>query len=131
MKTEDLRDEIEVPSDLESRLESLIDRLSETEKQAKRKIKMRLLTVSIAASIILVLSVGLLLKTEEKPFVSSVSVSSGIRHIDDPETAYRELKKALELMSENLNKGLNELDVNFTNELEKSNKIINKTLIKY
>jgi uncharacterized membrane protein YvbJ len=132
MKTRDLHDEIEIPEGLESRLEALIDKLAETEKRTKRKAKIRLWT-SAAAAIIVIFTAGLLLKPENKPeiSVSSVSVSSGVRQIDDPEVAYREVKKALELISENLNKGFNELDVRFTNELEKSNEIISKTLIKY
>ncbi|MDR1593252.1 MAG: hypothetical protein LBS43_02050 [Prevotellaceae bacterium] len=130
MKTRDLYDEIEIPDGLESRLEALIDRLAETEKRAKKKAKIRLWT-SVAASVIIIFSAGLLLKPEEKPVDSSVSVSSGVRQIDDPEIAYQEVKKALELMSENLNKGLNELDIRLTSELEKSNEIINKTLKKH
>jgi uncharacterized FlaG/YvyC family protein len=115
---------------LESRLEALIDRLAETEKRAKKKVKIRLWT-GVAASVVAVFFAGLLLRPENKPVIPSVSVLSGVRQIEDPETAYREVKKALELMSENLNKGFNELDTKLTNELEKSNEIINKTLIKY
>jgi hypothetical protein len=129
MKTRDLHDEIEIPDGLESRLEALIDSLAETEKRAKRKAVIRLWTV--AASIVIILTAGLLLIPENKPVVPSVSVSSGVRQIDDPEIAYREVKKALELMSENLNKGLNELDFRITSEFNKSSEIINKTLIKY
>ncbi|MDR2287063.1 MAG: sigma-70 family RNA polymerase sigma factor [Prevotellaceae bacterium] len=110
MKTRDLHDEIEIPEGLESRLEALIDRLAETEKRAKRKTGIRLWTV--AAGIIVILTAGLLLIPENKPVASF-----GVRQIDDPEVAYREVKKALELMSENLNKGLNELDFRITSEI--------------
>ncbi|MDR2026543.1 MAG: hypothetical protein LBQ01_03170 [Prevotellaceae bacterium] len=127
MKTENLHDEYEVPAGLESRIEALIDKLAETEKRAKRKVRIRLWTGSMAAGILAVLFAGLLLWPENK---SSVADSPGIRQIDDPETAYREVKKALELMSENLNRGLNEMDIVLTDELEKSNEIINKILIK-
>jgi hypothetical protein len=131
MKTGNLHDEIEVPAGLEARLDALIDSLAETEKRVKRKIKLRLWTGSIAASIIIALSAGLLLKPENKPVDSSVLASSGVRQIDDPEAAYKEIKKALELMSTNLNKGFDEFNVVFTNEFKKSNEIINKSLIKY
>jgi hypothetical protein len=131
MKIEDLYDEIEVPAGLEARLDTLIDSLAETEKRVKRKIKLRLWTGSIAASIIIALSVGLLLKPANQPDTFSVLASSDLRQIDDPETAYKEIKKALELMSTNLNKGFDEFNIVFANEIEKSNEIINKTLIKY
>jgi hypothetical protein len=130
MKTEDLHDEIKIPDGLESRLEALIDKLAETEKRAKRKFKMRLRAGCVAASIIVVISAGLLLKPEKKSVDSSVLASSGIRQIDDPHEAYREVKQALELMSINLNKGFDELDFVFKTEMEKSNEIINKTFIK-
>jgi hypothetical protein len=133
MKTKDLCNECETPAGLESRLEALIDSLAETERRTKRARKARLWTVTIAACVVAVISAGLLLIPEKKPDTSSVLASSprGFRQIDDPETAYREVKKALELMSENLNRGLDELDFVVTSELEKSNEIISKTLIKY
>ena len=131
MKTEDLHKEIEVPAGLEARLDALIDSLAETEKRAKRKIKLRLWTGSLAACIIIALAAGLLLKPENKHDTSSVLASSGFRQIDDPDEACREVKNALELMSINLNRGFDELKVVFSDELEKSNEIIYKTLIKY
>jgi hypothetical protein len=130
MKTENLHDEIEVPAGLEARLDALIDSLAETEKRAKRKIKLRLWTGSIAACIIIAFSAGLLLKPEKKPDTSSVLASSGIRQIDDPETARIEIMNALDLISTNLNKGFDEVDLVFTAELKKSNEIINEVLMK-
>jgi hypothetical protein len=132
MKTKDLYNEIQTPAGLETRLEALIDSLAETERRTKRRVRMYLWAGTIAACIVIAISAGLLLMPEKKPDTSSVLASSrGIRQIDDPETAYREVKKALELMSENLNKGLDELDFVVTTELERSNEIISKTLIKH
>ncbi|MDR1339293.1 MAG: hypothetical protein LBK58_04485 [Prevotellaceae bacterium] len=123
MKTENLHDEIEVPSGLEARLEALIDRLDEAETRSKRKARTRLWT-GIAASIAILIFAGLLSDSGNKPAVPNPEV----RQIDDPETAYIEVRKALELMSENLNKGIDEFSVTLASELEKSNEIINKTL---
>jgi hypothetical protein len=128
MKTEDLYEEIKIPEGLESRLETLIDELAATESRTKRNVRIRLWTGGIAASIVIALSAGWLLRTE--PVTLSVPVSSGICPVDDPEAAYREVKKALELMSVNLNRGLEEIDVRFVNELEKSSEIINKTFVR-
>jgi hypothetical protein len=129
MKTENLHDEFEVPSGLEARLEALIDKLDEAEKRSKRKYRIRLWT-GVAASVAVLVFAGLLLNPETEPSVSDSPVQehANIRQIDDPEAAYSEIKKALELMSANLNRGIDECNIIFANELGKSNELIVKSL---
>jgi hypothetical protein len=129
MKIENLHDETKVPSDLEARLEALIDNLAETEKRSKRRTKMRLYA-GIAASIVILVVAGLLSNPKDKPVTSDLSTPEfvGTKQIDDPETAYIEVRKALELMSINLNESIDEFSVILTNEFKRSNEIINKTL---
>jgi hypothetical protein len=126
MKMKDLYDEIEVPAGLESRLESLIDTLARNEKRSKRKIRqLRLWTGCVAATLFLLLSTGLFLKSGLNPF----NGGSAIQPVENPEIAYQETQKALELVSRNFNKGLDQLTV-VNKEIEKSNQIINKALKK-
>jgi hypothetical protein len=124
MKTADLNEETGIPAGLESRLEILINQLAETEKQLNRKKRrLHLWAGSVAATILLLFSTGLFLKSGFKPFNGKQTVQA----IADPETAYMEMQKALELVSLNFNKGLNQLNV-VTCEIEKSNQIFNKAL---
>jgi hypothetical protein len=129
MKIKNLHDEMKVPSDLEARLEMLIDNLAEMEKRSKRRTKIRLYT-GIAASIVILIFTGLLLNPKDKPLTSDSSIPEFVstQQIDDPETAYREVRKALELMSMNLNKGIDEFSIVLTNEFKNSNEIINNSL---
>ncbi|MDR0384466.1 MAG: hypothetical protein LBH60_00135 [Prevotellaceae bacterium] len=140
MKVKNSHDEIKVPADLEARLEALIDRLAEAEKQSRKRTVAYLWTGCAAACVTVLIFAGLLLTPKKKSFDTGVSetvshiedsltpnnvnvggdgFSGGIRQIDDPETAYREVKKALELMSDNFNRGID--------EIEKSSEIISKT----
>jgi hypothetical protein len=128
MKTDKIFDEIEVPAGLESKLESLIDRLAEKEEQSKRKgEQIRLWIVSAAASMALLISVGVLLHSKNENH-SPVAAQKGNTMVD-PEMAYQEAEKALTLVSLNFNKGMDQLAI-VTNEIEKSNTILNKTLKK-
>ncbi|MDR0866804.1 MAG: hypothetical protein LBO74_18010 [Candidatus Symbiothrix sp.] len=126
MKKDNKFDEIEVPAGLESRLETLIDQLAEKEKQSKWKSEqIRLWIVSAAASIALLISVGVLFYSKngnEYP-VASQKVNT----IKNPEIACREAQKALVLVSRNFNKGMGQLAI-VTDEIEKSNRTLNKTL---
>jgi hypothetical protein len=124
MRTKNLHDETDVPAGLEARLEALIDRLAEAEKRSERKRKLRLWTAGIAASVVILISTGLFFRQKPEFVASNVS---GIREITDPEIAYIEAQKALELVSRNLNKGLDQLNV-ISIELEKSNELINNIL---
>jgi len=124
MKTDDFLNEIDVPSGLESKLERLIDRLDKEETQSKRKaIQIRLWVGSIAASIIVLFSVGLYIHSSDKMKMSDTSQPSTI---SDPDVAYREAEKALILVSENFNKGLAQLAM-VSDQIDKTNKTLDKT----
>jgi hypothetical protein len=122
MKTDDLFAQIEVPADLEVRLETLIDDLAEKEKQSKQKAKqLRLWTVGIAASIVLLFSVGWFFHSDREHPVPLTAQAN------NPEISCIEAQKALVLVSVNFNKGLNQLAM-ANNEIEKSNKTLNEVL---
>jgi hypothetical protein len=124
MKTNDFMNEINVPAGLDSKLEILIDRLDREEKYSKQKAKqIRLWVGSIAASLAVLISIGLYVRSFDKTGISDVSVTATV---DDPEFAYREAEKALALVSLNFNKGLSQLAL-ASNEMEKTNRTLNKT----
>ena len=124
MKTDDFLNEIDVPAGLESKLETLIYRLDKEEKQSKRKaIQIRLWVGSIAASIVVLISIGLYIYSSDKTKMFNASQTATIT---DPEVAYREAEKALILVSENFNKGLSQLAM-VSDQIEKTNKTLDKT----
>jgi hypothetical protein len=128
MKNQILYDNIEVPENLENRLETLIDRLAEKEKQAKRKtLQFRLWIGSMAASVLLGATVFGLLNTEKKSVQQYGDWKPNV--IEDPEIAFIEAQKALTLVSNNFNKGLNMLAM-VSDEMLKSNERINYKLNK-
>ena len=119
MKTKDWKDEeIAIPDGLETRLEQLIDRLAEQEMQAKRR-RLWLGTFSAAASIALLLSAGIFFHTKQ----------NNLRSIENPELACLEARKALEKVSVNFNKGLDQLAF-VSEKIEKTNQILDKTFNK-
>jgi len=124
MKTDDFLNEIDVPTGLESKLETLINRLDKEEKQSKRKARqIRLWVGSVAASIVVLISVGLYIYSSDKTKMFNASQTATIT---DPEVAYREAEKALILVSENFNKGLSQLAM-VSDQMEKTNKTLDKT----
>jgi hypothetical protein len=125
MKKEDLFDKIEAPADLEAKLETLINRLDEKEKQKKREKRQTLLWIgSAAASIVLFISMSLFFHAnKEKNILTTQTITS----IEDQEMACLEAQKALELVSRNFNKGMDQLTI-VTNEIEKTNNILNNRL---
>ena len=124
MKTNDWKDEeILIPEGLENRLEQLIDRLAEQEKQAKRR-RLWITTFSAAASIALLLSAGVFFHT--KQYKDSQLAAQSIEH---PELAYFETLKALEKVSVNFNKGMDQL-AGVSEKIDKTNHILDKTLKK-
>lgn len=128
METQNLYENIEVPEDLEARLESFIDNLAEAEKKAKRKaIKIKLFISGIAASILLGLFTLSFLYTGKNTELQYCEWKPNI--IEDPEIAYAETMKALVLFSNNLNKGFNSLEM-VSDEMIKSNERINNKLNK-
>jgi hypothetical protein len=124
MKTDDFMNEIEIPDGLESKLETLIDRLDKEEKQAKRKTKqIRLWAGSVAASMAVLISIGFYIHSSGK-----MKISDGLQitAVNESEIAYREAEKALVLVSRNFNRGMSQLAI-VSNEMEKANKTLNKT----
>ena len=121
MKTKNWKDEeIAIPDGLEARLEQLIDKLAEQELQTKRR-RLWVSIFSVAASIALLLSVGMFFHTQQ-PNNSQLTA----QNMASPELAYVETLKALEKVSVNFNKGMDQLAFVST-EIEKTNQILNKT----
>ncbi|GHT55238.1 hypothetical protein FACS189446_6290 [Bacteroidia bacterium] len=124
MKTDDLLNEIKTPAGLESRLETLIDRLDKEEKQSKQRVRqIRLWAGSVAASMAVLISAGWYIYSSEKTETADVS-QTAIEN--DPKVACREAEKALVLVSQNFNKGLSQLAM-VSDEMEKTNKTLDKT----
>ncbi|GHT63573.1 hypothetical protein AGMMS50239_19770 [Bacteroidia bacterium] len=124
MQTDDFMNEINIPAGLESKLETLINRLDKEEKQSKQKTRqIRLWAGSIAASIAVLISIGLYINASGKMKTSDASQTA---IVDDQEVAYREAEKALVLVSLNFNKGLSQLAL-VSDEMEKTNKTLDKT----
>lgn len=117
-----LDDEIDVPSSLESKLSSLIDNLSEKEKPKKRSIKMWKFS-AIAASLLVLVSVGLFMLNDRQP--QSMLVDT----FTNPEEAYLETQRTLELFSATLNNGLDPLK-KAENGVVKVNQMVNESLSK-
>ncbi|MDR2621446.1 MAG: hypothetical protein LBC48_02565 [Dysgonamonadaceae bacterium] len=126
MKTDDLLDAVEIPAGLESRLEKLIDRLAEEEKQSTRRIRLTRWWISgIAAGVALLLTIGITFRADySKP---AGWTAQAIPPSAEQEQAYREAEKALALVSRNFNKGMDQFSLAMS-EIDKSNNTINKTL---
>jgi len=119
MKTNNCKEEeIAIPDGLAARLEQLIDGLAEQETQMKRR-RMWLGTLSAAAAIALLFSTGIFFHTKQ----------SNLRSIENPELAYFEAQKALEKVSVNFVKGMNQMTF-VAEKMEKTNQILNKTFKK-
>jgi hypothetical protein len=126
MKTDDLS-KIEIPDGLEAKLENLIDHFAEIENQSKKKVKqIRWWTSSAAASLLLLVSAGVFFLDFDRGSKSEATVQTSIE-TENQYVTCREVQRALALVSINFNKGMNQLAM-ATNEIEKSNKTLNKTL---
>lgn len=117
-----------VTSVLESRLNILIDSLDREEPQ--KSIKRKIIPINwkwisgVAASIVIIASAGLFFHKnfEKKPsFVVQDTYT-------DPKEAYRETQKTMLLVSNKLNKGLEQVG-SVQNSVDKVNKIMNKNNI--
>jgi hypothetical protein len=125
--------EIEVPPHLEQKLSFLIDSWEKTEllekkeKTNKPHLERRIinwqLISGIAASVCLVLSIGLYthLNIEEQQTAAITDTYS------NPKDAYKEAQKALLLVSNNLNKGVSKLN-NVQKDMDKVNKILDEQI---
>jgi len=112
MKSDKL-DEIEIPVGLEGKLSDLIDRLAEKEKRMKRKMHISWIC-GIAASVLILFSIGFFYSTRN---TLEPSIASNHIVIEDPEIASREIQKALLKVSENFNKGMEQLNLLSDNEI--------------
>ena len=125
MKTNDWKDEdILIPDGLEARLEQLIDNLAEQEKQTKRR-RLWVSTFSAAAGIALLLSIGVFFYPKQTGHWQLTAQAE----IENPERAYIETLKALEKVSVNFNKGMDQL-AGVSEKLDKTNHILDKTFKK-
>lgn len=118
-----------IPENLEFRLNSLIDTLesanSGDEKRNKISVSHWQWIGGIAASIILFASAGLLLHKnfdKKSDFVMQDTYTN-------PEEAYRETQKAMLLVSNKLNKGLEQMET-VQDNVEKVNRVMNKKNIR-
>ena len=127
MNKDDLLDTIEVPAGLESRLEILIDHLAETEKQNSKIRRFHWQLSGLAAGIALLLSIGIFLHSNNSENTQLTAQATALSK--EQELACLEAQKALILVSQNFNKGMDHLAL-VVNEIEKSNNTINKTLKK-
>lgn len=128
-------EEVPFNDQLESRLENIIDVLDKKERaiaktatSKKRNIRPFFWVSSVAASLILLISIGYLYQQHNEYQVESSTISLKDTY-SDPEKAYAEAEKALILMSEKLNIGLSGID-SMNEGVEKSNEIIEKNLTK-
>lgn len=108
LNTEGLND-IEIPDGLEARLSMKIDQWAESERKVakpapqQRKKRISLLrTASIAASIALLLGIGITLSNHDNKVQRDT--------FDNPEQARQEAEKALNLLVYNLGKGMEQLN---------------------
>lgn len=122
---------IEVPTALESKLNTLIDKLDIEDNKAKivefsnkpkNKLRRLILTGSVAASLVIMISVGLYINKANPIKNTAVTVQTA-----DEQKQIEEAQQALLLLSENFNKGVDHLSLVSAN-IEKTNGILNKTL---
>ena len=123
MGTEMKDEEIVIPKGLERKLENLIDRLAEQEAQSKHR-RLWIWTGSVAAGLALFISIGIFFHTK-----SNNDRRLAAHSIENPEQAYLEAQKALEKVSLNFNKGINQLAC-VSGNLKKTNQILDNTLKK-
>ncbi|GHU71919.1 hypothetical protein FACS189413_14270 [Bacteroidia bacterium] len=116
-------EEIIIPKGLEKKLENLIDHLAEQEAQTKRR-RLWIGTFGAAASIALLISTGVWFHTKQNNDKLLTAYN-----IENSGQAYLEAQKALEKVSLNFNKGVNQL-VCVSENLDKTNHILDKTFKK-
>lgn len=121
-------EEVDVPKSLALKLDSLIDDLAENETKKKAPTRHLLLWSSIAASIAILLAVGMYVNnlsiTGNDSLLANEQQTTNTVSVTDAE--YLEAENAMRLLSANFNKGMQQLDEMHLN-LEKTNKILNET----
>lgn len=113
-------DDAEMPFSLNDKLSSLIDDLAQKEKPKRRNVMLRRVS-AIAASLLLLISVGLFMLNDRHPQHMLVDTYT------DPREAYIETQKALEMISSKLNDGLDPLK-KAGDDMSKVNQILNQSL---
>lgn len=116
-------DSINIPSDLELKLDNLIDNLNYEEevKQHSKKKHLWIQVGSVAAGVALLIFAGIHFTKEQnemKPSTANIEL--------DDQQKIEEAQKALILLSTNFNKGLDQVTMVSTN-LDKANEILDKT----
>jgi len=115
-------DDIELPEGFSVRLENLIDDLDRKEK-SKKKIDIWRKVAGIAASLAILISVGLYTNSYYNHNDQPLLVDT----YSDPEDAYNEAQKALTLISSKMNKGLDQWE-KAEEDISKVSKILEEKL---
>jgi hypothetical protein len=122
-------DDLEVPPALERELEKTIDRLARQEQEqiVRRKTlkKLWIRAVSVAAGLALLVSIGLFFNTEDE---SANNPDTAMAQLSEEEKQkLREAEKALLLLSQNFNKGIEQMTLVSAN-LNKTKSIISNSI---
>lgn len=123
---------IDIPSDLESKIETLIDTLDKQEKSKavnKRK-QLIIKSISVAASVVILLSVGYLMKREsesEQQQAAIVTPSVNYQFSEDEIKALQETERVLRVFSSNVNRSLEPIAI-MSEKVNKTNNILSSTL---
>lgn len=117
-----------MPEGMEQRLNDMIDRWDRAEKQShKMRRQTRIVRIKwiggIAASLLILFSVGTYIYTQETEYVVPQDTCA------TPEEAYAQTQKALVLLSSSLNKGVEQME-SIQKTTEKVNNKVNKQLNK-
>ncbi len=115
--------DMQIPIEAEEEISHFIDSLEDKECISGKKMrKLNIWISSIAASLILLLGLGIFYQNEKNK-----ELKANVRVIQDKEEAYKETMKALELFSENFQKGMQTLE-KVDEHLSKTQKTINETI---
>ncbi|MCQ2076311.1 MAG: hypothetical protein MJZ20_04640 [Bacteroidaceae bacterium] len=109
METTDMKEleNIQIPKGLEDRLSMKIDEWERNEK--RRSARQWRTVISVAASLLLIAGIGWTFLRPSENLGTKDTYS-------DPQQAYEEANKALELLAVNLNKGFEALNEAYNNE---------------
>ena len=114
---------IQIPAEAEVEMSHFIDSLEDKERISTKKMrKLNILISSIAASLVLLLGIGIFYQNEKNK-----ELKANVRIIQDKEEAYKQTMKALELFSENFQKGMEPLE-KVDEHLTKTQKTVNETI---
>jgi hypothetical protein len=131
LEMQEIDSNIDIPSGFEDKIVNLVDGLAQQEDRAARPMQIRksilLWFVSAAACIALIVSAGLYFNRQPLGQGTVLAHTNLKDTYTDPNVAYEEARKALLLVSCNLNKGINQLSTVEEN-IDKSNEILNRSL---